>query len=121
MRNLIVVVAALALCVVAPRWGVAQEEGSESKTEEKPQRSMMEAAQNRTSDEDYTDLLGRPGNGPAVGVMAPDFELMPLKFYEFELSDADITEENAGELYRPVKLSAFRGEKPVVLIFGSYT
>ena len=53
--------------------------------------------------------------------MAPDFELMPLKFYEFGLSNEDITVENASELYKPVKLSDFKGKKPVVLIFGSYT
>lgn len=60
-------------------------------------------------------------NGPKVGTDAPDFELTPLKFYEFKIDEQDITLENAGELYRPVRLSDFEGHKPVVLIFGSYT
>jgi len=40
---------------------------------------------------------------PKAGDEAPDFELW------------DITEEN------PVRLSVFRGKKPVALIFGSFT
>ena len=60
-------------------------------------------------------------DAPKVGAMAPDFELMPLRFYDFQIDKTPITKENAGELYAPVKLSAFRGKKPVVLIFGSYT
>ncbi len=40
---------------------------------------------------------------PKVGDVAPDFEL------------SDVNGEN------PVRLSDFRGQKPVVLIFGSYT
>ena len=40
---------------------------------------------------------------PKTGDSAPDFELV------------DVRGENA------VKLSVFRGKKPVVLIFGSYT
>ena len=67
------------------------------------------------------DIGGRAANGPKVGEPAPDFELQPLKFYEFKIDATDITQENAGELYKPVKLSTFRDKKPVVLIFGSYT
>lgn len=40
---------------------------------------------------------------PKVGDLAPDFELF------------DIHGEN------PVRLSTFRGEKPVALVFGSFT
>ena len=40
---------------------------------------------------------------PKAGDEAPDFELR------------DVTEENS------VRLSDFRGEKPVALVFGSYT
>lgn len=40
---------------------------------------------------------------PKVGDLAPDFELRDVK----------------GE--NPLRLSDFRGEKPVALIFGSYT
>lgn len=42
-------------------------------------------------------------NVPRVGEMAPDFELW----------DVDVT--------RAVRLSAFRGRKPVALVFGSFT
>ena len=55
-----------------------------------------------------------------VGEPAPDFELMPLRFYDFAI-DRGITKENARTLFEPVRLSSFRGNLPVVLIFGSYT
>lgn len=58
---------------------------------------------------------------PQPGDPAPDFELMPLRIYDFQLDGGPVTEANAGELYEPVRLSAFRGKLPVVLIFGSYT
>lgn len=45
----------------------------------------------------------KPVDGPAVGQDAPDFALKALH----------------GE--KTVELSSFRGKKPVVLIFGSYT
>ena len=45
----------------------------------------------------------RKVSGPAVGQDAPDFDLKALH------------EE------KTVKLSSFRGKKPVVLVFGSYT
>ena len=82
---------------------------------------FREQAQKRMTGPDYADLLGRSGNGPKYGEEAPDFALMPLKFYEFGIDDTEITEETAGLLYEPVRLSDFRGKKPVVLIFGSYT
>ena len=59
-------------------------------------------------------------NSLPVGEMAPDFELMPLRFYDFAI-DQGITKENARTLFEPVVLSSFRGNLPVVLIFGSYT
>ena len=46
----------------------------------------------------------RESRAPVVGRLAPDFELHCL-----------------GESTGPVKLSAFRGKRPVALIFGSYT
>ncbi len=67
------------------------------------------------------NLTGKANNGPAAGAAAPDFSLVPLKFYEFNIDDTEITKENAGALYNPVTLSDFKGKKPVVLIFGSYT
>ena len=67
------------------------------------------------------DMRGRGNNGPEAGVQAPDFSLTPLQFYEFGIDKTEITEKNAGVLYESVTLSDFRGKKPVVLIFGSYT
>lgn len=55
-----------------------------------------------------------------LGEPAPDFELMPLRFYDFAI-DQGIDRSNAGMLFEPVRLSSFRGSLPVVLIFGSYT
>jgi hypothetical protein len=59
-------------------------------------------------------------NPLTVGEEAPDFSLMPLKFYDFQI-DRGITADNAGMLFEPVTLSDFEGNLPVVLIFGSYT
>lgn len=56
-----------------------------------------------------------------VGDLAPDFELTPLRFYDFRLDEPDITRKNAGRLYKPVRLGDFRGKRPVALVFGSYT
>ena len=58
---------------------------------------------------------------PQPGQMAPDFEVTPLKFYGFQIQQSEGKEEPAAALYMPVRLSDFRGKKPVVLIFGSYT
>lgn len=66
------------------------------------------------------EIGGRSGGVPE-GEMAPDFALMPLKIYDFKTEKTEITEQNADLLYEPVKLSDFRGDKPVALIFGSYT
>ena len=64
---------------------------------------------------DAEDIRGTAHNGPAVGEIAPDFSLTPL------IKDEDITEENVDAQHKPVRLSDFKGKKPVALIFGSYT
>ncbi len=62
---------------------------------------MTETIQNRKEamawQEEYDPLA------PKVGDQAPDFELYDIK----------------GEL--PVRLADFKGQKPVALIFGSFT
>ena len=55
----------------------------------------------------------------AAAEVALDFELKALRFYDFGLVDRNITKSNAGELYRPVKLSDFREMKKVALIFAA--
>lgn len=55
----------------------------------------------------------KQGKGPDVGKTAPDFKLKKLST---EKSDKD--KEKKPEY---VTLSSFRGKKPVVLVFGSYT
>ena len=70
---------------------------------------------------DFKDMIGFYDNGPHHGTVAPDFELQSLGLYEFGIEREGITEGNASDLYKPVRLSDFRGHKPVVLIFGSYT
>lgn len=57
----------------------------------------------------------------AVGDVAPDFELVPLRFYDFGLDETEESGKDHVDRYRRVRLSAFRGVKPVALIFGSYT
>lgn len=94
--------------------------------QETSQRDRARSQSKNSGAREYTlkrvkDISGRADNGPKAGVVAPDFSLTPLKFYEFGIDDTEITEENAGALYDSVTLSDFRGKKPVVLIFGSYT
>ncbi len=57
----------------------------------------------RTKDEAVAFQVRIDSNAPKVGEMAPDFELR------------DIQGEN------PVRLSDFRDQKPVALVFGSFT
>ena len=52
---------------------------------------------------DFMKKKQKDESGPAVGEEAPDFEMRTLE----------------GD--KVVKLSDFRGKKPVVLVFGSYT
>ncbi len=115
--SLLVAVAAL----VWPVLPAVAEDSGERVLVAQARGGIREQAQKRMTGEKYMDIHGRPGNGPKYGEEAPDFALMPLKFYEFGIDDTEITEETAGLLYEPVRLSDFRGKKPVVLIFGSYT
>ena len=46
---------------------------------------------------------------PKVGTVAPDFELCRLK------------KDGTSDPKKKVKLSSFKGKKPVALVFGSYT
>lgn len=57
----------------------------------------------------------------AVGEIAPDFQLRPLRFYDFKIDQREITRENAAVLYEAVRLSDFRGEKAVALLFDRET
>ncbi len=114
MKIICGVAAALLLILSAPGFAA---EGSETK---KP-KTMRDYIETRTELGTFEHMHGKRDNGALAGTVAPDFELMPLKFYEFGISEEDITQENAQELYAPVRLSDFKGKKPVVLIFGSYT
>ncbi len=84
----------------------------------KKEHSFTEGMKMRLEVVNAEDIRGTARNGPAVGEIAPDFSLAPLKSNEINIEEKEITEENAGEL---VRLSDFKGEKPVALIFGSYT
>ena len=68
-------------------------------------------------------ISGLPRNAkpPMPGDMAPDFALRPLEFYSLGADGTVASPENPDGPYRPVQLSGFREQKPVVLIFGSYT
>ena len=121
MVRVIVLAAAVALAwPVLP--SVAEDPGDRIQLAQARERvGIPQAAARREPGSPYEDIMGRSGNGPKYGEEAPDFALMPLKFYEFGIDDREITAETAGLLYEPVRLSDFRGKKPVVLIFGSYT
>jgi hypothetical protein len=71
----------------------------------------------------YRELVGYLKRSDQVGVgdLAPDFELVPLRFYDFDLDEPDEQRNARADAYQGVRLSAFRGAKPVALIFGSYT
>lgn len=61
----------------------------------------------------------QPPTGTTAHVeTAIDFAFPPLRFYDFKIDRQEITRENAGELYRNVRLSDFRGKRPVVVLFG---
>lgn len=68
--------------------------------------------------EDGQDQRGRPGEEIAlkVGGTAPDFELPGLTI------EKDKDDKAVGKISeKKVKLSSFRGKKPVFLVFSSYT
>ncbi len=52
------------------------------------------------------------------GDLAPDFELLPLRVYDLDLAThyREVPRKNGA-----IRLSDFRGFKPVALVFGSYT
>lgn len=61
---------------------------------------------------------------PAVGEVAPDFDLPLADHVAKSDTDADAKTDAktvAKKVEKTVKLSSFKGDKPVALIFGSYT
>ena len=131
--NRFVWVMSLALCFALNQGSYAQSEADKEKIREdrrqirkslsemdRTEQSKVSTRLNLVVDEGISGLA-EDAKPPKPGEMAPDFELTPLKFYEFHTRKPEITQENAQALYQPVRLSSFRGEKPVVLIFGSYT
>ena len=115
MRKWTITFLAGALSLALPLWAASADEVRD------PEPGEAEFGGERYENPKYRDMLGFYDNGPGHGTQAPDFELTPLKFYEFGIEVQDITVDNASELYKPVRLSDFQGYKPVVLIFGSYT
>ena len=71
----------------------------------------------------FRELVGYLKRSDRVGVgdVAPDFELMPLRFYDFDLGQLDAQRNSHADAYQGVRLRAFKNVKPVALIFGSYT
>ena len=124
MRNFAIGIGVLAAALI-PQWNPFDAgfgfQSAQAQQQDRLPRRIRGNGQNRNTDAKFYSILGRPRNGPGVGTEAPDFSLMPAKFYDFGIDDTDITIENADRLYQPVTLSDFRGKKPVVLIFGSYT
>ncbi len=57
--------------------------------------------------------------GSATSISPLNFyvlELTPLRFYDFKVGQREITRENAGALYEPVRISDFLGQKAVALL-----
>ena len=71
----------------------------------------------------FRELLGylKRSDRVSVGDMAPDFELLPLRFYDFARDELDVERNARADDYHGVTLSSFRDVKPVALVFGSYT
>ena len=55
------------------------------------------------------------------GDEAPDFALVPLRDYDFGIDATVFAAVPSQDGIPRIRLSEFRGEKPVALIFGSYT
>jgi len=62
---------------------------------------------------------GRADNSPRVGEAAPDFDLLLLKAFLDKTKDAKA--EPKWEEADRLKLSSFRGKRPVVFVLSSYT
>lgn len=71
----------------------------------------------------FRELVGylKRSDHVEAGDVAPDFELVPLRFYDFDLGEPDELRNARAEAYQGVRLSAFKEVRPVALIFGSYT
>lgn len=71
----------------------------------------------------FRELVGylKRSDRVSVGDLAPDFDLVPLRFYDFARDEPDEERNARADAYRGVALGSFRGVKPVALIFGSYT
>ncbi len=71
----------------------------------------------------FRELVGylKRSDRVRVGDVAPDFELVPLRFYDFDLGEPDEQRNASADAYRGVRLRNFKDVKPVALIFGSYT
>ena len=109
MRTLLTLIIAATLATPA----IAQLKSDTADADPKKPLTMREEMMKRTSSAKYADIHGARGNGPAQGTIAPDFIFEPLKEYDFALP--------AQKSPDTVRLSDFKGHKPVVLIFGSYT
>jgi len=71
----------------------------------------------------FRELVGylKRSDQVEAGDEAPDFELVPLRFYNFDIGEPDELRNARANVYQGVRLSAFKHVRPVALIFGSYT
>ncbi len=103
---------ALVLFVVSDTVSLAQSEGRPRRHKQGsgPKIRLRDPAKQKKMEEAHA----LSGKGVAEGKPAPDFELKLLKAYDLEPGED-------GEEVNTVKLSQYLDDKPVVLIFGSYT
>jgi len=106
----------LLIALTNPLPGMAQRTADPVDPHEKKPLTMREEMMKRNSSAKFVEIQGRRDNGPAAGTLAPDFIFEPLEDYDFNLPS-----KKTGDAESAVRLSDFKGHKPVVLIFGSYT
>ena len=108
-------VCALALCFTLAGWEAsAQDDDLGAQRRQRGKQKMMRGGGQR-------DQRSARPQGPDVGDPAPDFKLMPIKLYDFQVEGKDINREGAASLYDRIQLESFKEKKPVALFFGSYT
>ena len=115
MKKYLALVSALALCFTLAGWEAsAQDDDSEAQRRQRGKQKMMRGGGQKGQ------RSARP-QGPDVGDPAPDFKLLPIKLYDFQIEGQEASRDTAAGLYDRIQLESFKEKKPVALFFGSYT
>ena len=91
-----------------------------AQTENRRQRiNRIRQRQDQDQDDQTRNARNRSNGAPQVGDKAPEFSLKPLVFNE--KADAEGSQADAPDSEEATTLKGLIANKPVVLIFGSYT